>query len=82
MQAFRAKLYRNLIPGGEGRQSRVKTMPDDSLLPLRGLPENQCAHETAPPAMSVRSQVAQIHSHRVTYGPSELSFSHTERPIW
>ena len=82
MQAFRARLCRNLVPGGEGKQSRVKTMPDDSLLPLWGLPENQCAHGTAPPVMSVRSQVAQIHGHRVTYGPSELSFSRGEWPIW
>ena len=81
-QAFRVRLRRNLVPGGEGTQSRVKTMPDDSLLPLWGLPENQFAHETAPPLMSVRIQLAQVHGHRVTYGPSELSFSHAERSIW
>ena len=82
MQAFRARLCPNLLPGGEGTQSRVKTMPDDSLRSLWGLPENQCARETAPPVMSVRSQVAQIHGLRVTYGPSELSFGHTEQPSW
>ena len=80
MKAYRARLCRNLVPSGEGTQSRVKTMPNDSLLPLWGLPENQCAHETAPPVRSVRNQVAQIHGLRVTYGPSELSFGHTEWP--
>ena len=74
--ACRDSRCHNLILGEDGSPSRIKTLPDDSLLPLRGFPEKQFAHEAAPPLTSVRIQVAQVHGHCVTYGPSELSFVH------
>ena len=78
-----ARTCRCRAPGGEGKESRVKAMPDDSLRPLWGLRQNLCVLEAAPQVMSVWSQGArEFHGLRVMYGPSELSFSHIGWSSW